>query len=163
MKLLPSGDMDVDFTDDRDERIADLEADVKNLQAEVQRAQAEAKSARREATRALSALRQQLTPLYRAMQMVFGELDAAGVDDAAPTGAAAQPPRVSAIWEAWKARMPGGPAKIIDALLLQPDLNTQQLAIAIGVHRNSIGQMIWKLNKAGLLQKNGNRFSLKAL
>jgi hypothetical protein len=32
-----------------------------------------------------------------------------------------------------------------------------------GVHRNSIPAMIYKLNKAGLLNKNGGRFSLKQL
>ena len=151
--------------DDRDGHIADLEADVRGLRDELRYAHAEAAKARRDAARAVGQLRQQLTPLYRALQAVFGELDAAGVEDAMPTSSAPTAPtsRTAAIWESWKARMPGGPAKIIDALALQSDMNTQQLAIATGVHRNSIPAMIYKLNKAGLLNKNGGRFSLKAL
>jgi hypothetical protein len=115
----------------------------------------------------MAPLRRQLTPLYRALQSVFSELDAAGVVEetigyASSTNNPA-PPRTSAVWESWKSRMPGGPAKIIDALLVHGEMNTQQLAIATGVHRNSVPAMIFKLNKAGLLNKNGGRFSLKAL
>ena len=47
--------------------------------------------------------------------------------------------------------------------MLHGDMNTQQLAIAIGQHRNSIPRLIYTLNKAGLINKNGGRFSLKQL
>lgn len=138
-----------------------LRAEIRELRGHLQQARAEATQAKRDAARALSALRKQLTPLYHALQAVFGEIDAAGVDDDAPMAGGS--PRTSAVWESWKSRLPGGPAKIIDALLLHGDMNTQQLAIATGVHRNSIPHMIFKLNKAGLLNKNGGRFSLKQL
>lgn len=150
----------VEVVDDRDAKIADLELYVVQLQGEVSRAQREAAQARRETAAALAALRRQLSPLYKALQAVFGELDAAGVDESdAPT----QQGQTSAVWESWKARLPGGPAKIIDALLVHREMNTQQLAIATGVHRNSIPAMIYKLNKAGVINKNGGRFSLKTL
>lgn len=146
--------------DDRDVRIRDLEDEVRDLHRRLTTAEGYATAARREAGQAMGALRKQLTPLYRALQAVFGELDAAGVEDVPAT---AQSPRATAVWESWKSRLPGGPAKIIDALLLHSEMNTQQLAIATGVHRNSIPAMIYKLNKAGLLNKNGGRFSLKPL
>jgi hypothetical protein len=153
----------VETDDPRDDRIAALEDEVRDLKNELKHALAETAQAKRESSRALAALRRQLSPLYRALQEVFGELDAAGIEDAGSSGSAAANPRTSAVWESWKSRMPGGPAKIIDALLLHSEMNTQQLAIATGVHRNSIPAMIYKLNKAGLLNKNGGRFSLKAL
>lgn len=143
------------------QELSDLRGEVRVLRAELSNAKRDLAYAQRESAQALGALRKQLAPLYRALQAVFGELDAAGVDESAPLSSAS--PRTSAVWESWKSRLPGGPAKIIDALLLHNEMNTQQLAIATGVHRNSIPAMIYKLNKAGLLNKNGGRFSLKAL
>lgn len=143
----------------RDDRIAELEDEVTRLRVDVSSARREASQAGREATRALSALRQQLNPLYRALQDVFGELNAAGTEDAAPTVNA----RTSVVWDSWKSRLGEGPAKIIDALLLHGEMNTQQLAIATGYHRTTVPGLIHKMNKAGLLNKNGGRFSLKAL
>jgi hypothetical protein len=152
----------IETADPRDARISELEDEVHDLREALTIANAETTHAKRDAGRALTNLRRQLSPLYRALQDVFGELDATGVDEAGPSPSAASP-RTSAVWESRKSRMPGGPAKIIDALLLHSEMNTQQLAIATGVHRNSIPAMIYKLNKAGLLNKNGGRFSLKTL
>ena len=151
--------------DSRDTQIAELKAEVRRLSREVTEARADAESAHRETARALTELRRQLSPLYRALQMVFGELDAVGVDDvhhaAAPPSAGN--PRTSAVWESWKSRMQGAPAKVIDALLLHQDMNQQQLCIATGIPRGSMTNVISRLNKAGLLNKNGGRISLKQL
>jgi hypothetical protein len=152
----------VETVDPRDARISELEDEAHDLREALTIANADTNRAKRDAERALANLRRQLSPLYRALQDVFGELDAAGVEETGSSTLAASP-RTSAVWESWKSRMPGGPAKIIDALLLHSEMNTQQLAIATGVHRNSIPAMIYKLNKAGLLNKNGGRFSLKTL
>ena len=150
-----------DVQDDGEARIVELEQEVRDLTDELSHAKFALAESQRQNTRALGALRRQLSPLYRALKDVFGELDAAGAME--EVSSAAIPARTSAVWESWKSRLPGGPAKIIDALLLHQEMNTQQLAIATGVHRNSIPAMIYKLNKAGLLNKNGGRFSLKPL
>lgn len=139
-----------------------LRAEIRELRGHLQQARAEATQAKRDAARALSALRQQLTPLYRALQAVFGEIDAAGVEDVGSSGSASNP-RTSAVWESWKSKLGGGAAKVIDALMVHSELNTQQLAIATGLHRTTIPKLIYQLNKAGLLTKNGGRFSLKQL
>lgn len=140
--------------------LSELRAANKELAAALRRANQDSAHARTESARALSALRKQLSPLYRALQGVFGELEAAGGDD---TFTDTANPRVSKVWEAWKSRVGSGPAKIIDALLLHGEMNTQQLSIATGRHRTTIPGDIHKLNKAGLLNKNGGRFSLKEL
>lgn len=145
--------------DPRDREIDALRAEVKTLRTDLTIARTEAARAQQDADRALGMLRKQLTPLYRALQAVFGELDAAGVEDAPQNTS----PRVSAVWENWKAKLGGGPAKVIDALLLHREMNTQQLAIAIGCDRTTVPNYIHRLNKAGLLNKNGGRFSLKEL
>jgi DNA-binding IclR family transcriptional regulator len=40
---------------------------------------------------------------------------------------------------------------------------TEQLSIATGLHRTTIPKLIYELNKAGLIDKSGGRFSLKQL
>jgi hypothetical protein len=154
---------------DVDPEIERLRARVRGLERETADAKVEAKRAREDADRALSMLRKQLSPLYRALQAVFGELDAAGVTDDVPaeSRAASSPNgpdvRVAAVWASWKSKLGGGAAKAIDALLVHSDLNTQQLAIATGLHRTTVPKVIYELNKAGLINKNGGRFSLKQL
>lgn len=137
-----------------------LNQELSNLQRELYEARQEAAHAKRQAAIALAALRKQLSPLYRALQQVFGELDAVGVDE---TAQEMPNSRMTQVWASWKQRLGEGPAKIIDALLLHGEMNTQQLSIATGYHRTSITAMIFKLNKAGLLNKNGGRFALKQL
>jgi hypothetical protein len=105
-----------------------------------------------------------LTPLYQGLQMMFGHMEAMGVSASQTSTASGETdPRTKAVWDNWKQKLGEGPAKIIDALLLHREMNTQQLAIATQYHRTTIPALIFKLNKAGLLNKNGGRFSLKEL
>ena len=147
-----SGDVD-----NRDALIASLEFEVETLKSELARE----KQAGREGARAVLALRKTLTPLYQSLQMVFGQMEtvSAGID--APSSAAIEP-RVKAVWDNWKSKL-GSTAKIIDALLLHGEMNTQQLSVATGFHRTTIPAHIFKLNKNGLINKNGGKFSLKQL
>lgn len=159
MTLFIEGDVQ-DVQLPRGAELADLRAEIAQLRTALADANRETMRAKREAAQAVAALRQQLSPLYRALQAVFGELDAAGTDEDAPP---ADTSRTSKVWESWKSRLGGGSAKLIDALLLHREMNTQQLAIATGLHRNSIPRLIYSLNQAGLINKNGGRFSLKSL
>jgi len=151
---------DVVEEDDRDQQIEALQDENRVLQAELTKAQ-------RDSARALASLRRQLTPLYQALQAVFGELDAVLVADAqetvSPPASAAQDARVVAVWASWKSKLGQGPAKVIDSLLLHGEMNTQQLAIATGYHRHTVPNHIHRLHQAGLVNKNGGRFSLKQL
>lgn len=143
------------------EMMRELREENKRLARALQDANLRADRAGEDSTRALAALRKQLSPLYRALQAVFGELDAAGIGDTAPVGNG--DPRVSAVWDSWKSRMGGSYAKVIDALLTHGELNTQQLSVVVGLHRTTIPALIHKLNKNGLINKNGGKFSLKPL
>lgn len=137
-----------------------LREENRELRALLSTARRDADAAKLEAARALGSLQTVLSPLYRALQRVFGELDAAGVDDrdARPMDA-----RVSAVWDAWKAKIGGQPAQLIDAFLLHGEMTAAQIAIAIRVNPKNVAQVVHKLNKAGLIQKNGNLYSLKRL
>lgn len=145
-----------------DEADNEMREQIADLQRQLRDARNETAQARRESNRAMGELRRQLGPLYKALQMVFGELDAAGADEA-PAASGSANPRTSAVWENWKSRLPGRPAQIIDALLLHGELNTTQIGVAVGMSRNNVPAVIFKLNKAGILTKNGDKFSLKKL
>lgn len=103
-------------------------------------------------------LRKILKPLHKALAAVFGEIDAMQLGDEATAS-----PRSSAVWDSWKSRLPGAPAKIIDALLLHGSMNQTQIAIATGLSRSNMPTYIHRINKAGLIDKNGNEYSLKKL
>lgn len=146
--------------DDTD--IDDLREENRQLRDDLRASQRELQTAKRESARALGELRRLLGPFYKAFQMVFGELDAAGVDEA-PAASGTANPRITAVWQNWKQKMGGQAAQIIDALLLHDKMTAQQIAIAIGIHKKNVPQLIFKLNKAGLIDKNGGVFSLKQL
>lgn len=154
--------------DPREEEMKELRDENKKLARALADANMRADRAEEDAARALTALRRQLTPLYRSLQAVFGELDAAGIGDevmaqpSTPSSANTPDARVAAVWASWKSKM-GAASKVIDALLLHGEMNTQQLAITCGVDRTTIPNYIHRLTKAGLINKNGGRFSLKAL
>jgi DNA-binding transcriptional regulator GbsR (MarR family) len=155
--------------DPRDKEIEKLRLKLRQAERDTADAERAAERAREDAHRALSMLRKQLGPLYRALQAVFGELDAAGITDtpAAQPGAAPVPagqdPRVTAVWQAWKEKFPPACGKVIDALLLHGELNSVQLKVTARLGTSSVSESISKLNKAGLINKNGGRFSLKSL
>lgn len=149
--------------DDRDARIVELERTTRQLRRDLATAKAEVQRVQDETAAALGNLRRQLGPLYRALQMVFGELDAVGVTETTTANAPA-PARASAVWENWKQRLGPTCAKIIDALLLHGAMSHQQIAIAIGSSRQNVSSNLMpKLNRAGIIEKNNGRFSLKSL
>lgn len=143
--------------DHRDEQIESLEEDVRRLRAELSIAKREAIQAQADATRALSALRKQLSPLYRALQAVFGELDAAGTEE---TGGS---PPSSGAWNEWKTRLGPNCAKVIDALLLGGEMTITAITLTAKIGKNTAYQATSKMGQAGILIRNGSKFSLKQL
>lgn len=146
--------------DPSDTEADDLRAEVRQLRADLSQARADTKTAQRESAHALNALRKQLSPLYRALQVVFGELDAAGIesDDAPPANA-----RTTTMWGVWKDKLGKGPAKVIDALLLHGAMTRKQIAVASGYSPQNISNIISDLNKASLITKDGDRVTLRTL
>lgn len=146
-------------TDNRDDLIKSLHAEVQQLRRDLRDAQAESSLARSEAGRSVAALRLQLTPLYRALQSVFGEIDAISET----TDGAVSNPRVTAVWESWKQKLPGKRADFIAALLEHGAMTGTQLRVATHTAAGSVASVIHDLKKLGLITKNGDRYSLKEL
>lgn len=153
-----------------DQEVERLQAENRKLKRQLSDAETEGARAREDADRALGMLRKQLSPLYRALQAVFGELDAAGVGtyehpDPVPSSMGAQPTRVAAVWESWKLKLgaTSAPARVIDALLIHGAMNVPQLKVAGKMANQTVYDAVSKLNKLGLIDKNGGRYSLKQL
>lgn len=146
---------------ERDRQLGEAEARIADLEADLVREKAKSKATERGAQK----LRQILSPLHQGLGLIFGELDEMGIEETSTVSSTPQPQssRTSEVWESWKSRLGEGPAKVIDALLLHGAKNTQQLAMLTGYHRTTIPAFIFKLNKAGLLNKSGGVFSLKEL
>jgi hypothetical protein len=106
-------------------------------------------------------LRTMLSPLYQGLQRIFGEIDALGIEG--PVNGAGLDPRKAAVWEDWKRKMPGLPAKFIEALMLHGELTQTQLRLHAKCAAGSVAGVVSQLWKAGLINKNGGKISLKEL
>lgn len=145
----------------------ELRAELANARAELAQRKLEAAASlngHMHMSRSVEALQKQLSPLYRAMQAVFGDIESAigTAADSAPSAPQVSP-NVSFVWAAWKVKFPGVGSKIIDALLVHGEMSTTQLKIVCQAGTSTITNGVSKLNGAGLINKNGGRFSLKQL
>lgn len=147
--------------DQRDKRITELELDIRRLTRERDDAQREADRAAEDTNRALSNLRLQLSPLFRALQMVFGELDAAGVADAVVDPLKSSTQAVDGKWDEWKARLGPGCAKVIDVLLLGGQMTVTAIATTGKMGKRQVYVATAKMGQVGILDRNGSKFSLK--
>lgn len=148
---------------DHDPKVARLEADVRELKHKLDLARIEADHAKGEAVRAVSALRGQLSGLYGAMKILFGEMDSI-----APDGAGAGPQQElrnpkREVWELWKQKMGEQCSRIIDALLDHGTMTRSQLIIATRISSGNIAKPISRLYTANLINKNGDGISLKQI
>lgn len=151
----------------QDALIARLEDENAQLRRELVKKDQVLESDRRTIAAGVANLRRQLSPLYTALKQVFGEMEGL-VEDTDPTGGSSHGPdsRVSAVWDSWKGRLSPACGRVIDALLIHGALNSQQICVAAKMGMSTLlggTGVIAKLNKAGLLDKNGGKFSLKKL
>src|SRR5258708_22662411 len=150
--------------DTRDAELDDLRKEMSALKLKLAHAELELTHAKSEATKAVSGLRRTLSPLYQSLQALFGDIDAVAPGDFndAPSAASAAK-STSAVWDAWKSKLRKNCGRIIDALLVHGELNATQIAITTGIDRSNVPKSIYKINQAGLINKNGGNYSLKAI
>jgi hypothetical protein len=156
-------DREAEFQPLRDQ-IEELQADLRKMRQERDKARAEGMAA----VSAVNALRDQLSGLYKAMRAIFGEIEL--VPEAEPQANPSlgrQEPQAgshaAAAWDAWKSRLGSPCAKIISALQVHRAMTQTQISIATQINKKNIPTYIFRINKAGLLNKNGNEYSLKEL
>lgn len=142
-----------------------LRREIAGLELELQAAKdeaAKAKQAAADSVKAIRVLRHELEPLYTSLRMIFGEISRVDAEEAVGrSGGEASSPSNSRKWELWKTKLPGRPAEFIDLLLAQGSMTQAQIAAAAHCDRRTVIRNIHVLNKAQLVNKNGNMFSLK--
>ena len=148
--------------DHRDRIIASLELENNELKDQLREAQTALGVVRNANSQAVSRLRQQLSPLYQALKGVFGEM-AAFEDVPASSAEPQENDKKRAIWESWKQKLPGKRADFIQALLDHGEMTSAQLKVATHSGTSTVPQVIYELNRLGLIQKNGSKYSLKEL
>ena len=149
-------------TEDIQDRVDSLEQDLRQAKAEVIRLRASSDTA----TMAITELRRQLGPLYRALRAVFGEIELVAGKDDAPTSPSPSPSSdngsQSSRWDAIKRGLAPRLAQAIDILLTHGAKTNSQLAAAMKMDRtNCNNNVTLKLKQMGLIVKNGNEYSVK--
>lgn len=148
---------------DTERRIRELTQALEAADQRGDRLEVELKAERRKnasVEKGVVELRKILSPLYQALGMVFGQVEVMGVTDSRDYAPA---PKANAAWESWKQKVGGLAARAIDVLLLHGELNRTQLRLHLSCATRSITDVVYKLNQAGLINKNGGKISLKEL
>jgi hypothetical protein len=157
---------------DQSRRIAELTQELEAAETRGDRLEAELKAERRKNTnteKGVAELRKLLAPFYQWLGVVFGHIDSLGISDAPQTSSqpSSADPRKTAVWDSWVEKLGGKESfagKMIVALLQHGALTSKQIAIHIGTKRmQTVYETTLKVNKAGILDKNGDRFLLKEL
>lgn len=152
-----------DVLEPEDEVIRLLKRELAEVRRELDEGRANASHKEGQALAAVKALRKVFQPMYRTLQMVFGEIDAVVADaDGAFTDV---PSAARSVWDSWiqKLGVSTAPARLIQALLQHQALNVPQIKVAIKVGDNTAYSAIKRLTGLGLLDKSGGRYSLKKL
>lgn len=148
--------------DDRDElkrENARLKRENDDLHLEVQKAKNES----RNALRAMAALRDALSPTFRGLKLVFGELESVDLPEAVAPGIASAAPRTSAgMFEGIKARVSPKQAELIGAIEVAGAMTMTQLQAFTGGRISTIKDSIYKLRDMGIVVRNGEKWALKA-
>lgn len=105
-------------------------------------------------------LRSSTLQLFRALQLIHGQIDETGID----AQVANDGPAANSKWDAIKQRNPGRIAEAIDTLLVHGAMSVSQLAAAMRMDRSNCSRNVaGKLMRMGLVVRNGNALSLKTL
>lgn len=137
--------------DDRDTIIAGLREQLRNCREEL----AAERAMDSGVEEGVAQLRQALAPLKDGLDRIFGILPVSTTLAVAP--------KLSAVWEDWKRKLPIGEGKAIDALLIHGRLKTDQLRIHVGCASRTAQNIVAALKSKGLIVKDGAYVSLKEL
>jgi hypothetical protein len=138
--------------DERDEIIAGLRGDVRHLERLLE-------EEKRRSVNAVGKLRTQLTPLYNALQQLFGDMDAIGGGEAPAAAAGA-----SGKWVAIKSKMPQRHRECIDLLAIAGKMRRGQIAAAMKMDKSNCSKnVIGILLRQGFLVDNNGEIELRQI
>lgn len=148
-------------TDSSSQQIQELRAKIRNLERRNDELEADLQAARSDARQAqapLRAVRRILDPLHRALKALYGEMDASGMEEETAGGTTGQP-IPSSRYDAWKQRLSLTCGKVIDALLVQPQNNTQ-LKSFCKLGGTSVYEALKTLQVNKLVRRAGDKWEL---
>lgn len=102
-----------------------------------------------------------LDPFRRAIALIYGEIDLAGLTGE-PSAPAARPSGSSPAWDTWKRKLGGKKAEVIEALESHP-MSRDQVRVATSSGWSTVDAALAYLKSVGLIEKTGNKWSLKSL
>jgi hypothetical protein len=146
---------------------ADLRKENARLGDQVLSLRREVEDLRRDKERLLRSienLRSILSPLFRGLRALFGEIEIAAGEETAPPAngsVSAAPKTVEPRWQHFKNSFPGVPAAIIDALLIHEQMPMSHLAKLIGKHYDTVKTAAKKLREAGAAELDGGVLRLR--
>jgi hypothetical protein len=158
--------------DDSSTTVADLRGELGDLRDQLRAMRQERDSLKGQLasiTSSVSAIRNQLSPLHNALKWLFGEIEFVAPSSRQPSSsfageAASFKSGVKAeAWETWKRKLGGKQAEFIQAFLDHGEMTQIQLKIATHSGTSTVPLILDKLQKLGLVSKNGGKYSLKEL
>lgn len=149
--------------DHRDRIITSLEEENRDLKKQIEAMKLEAQQTNKAVEQGVSELRKILLPLHQGMRLIFAEIDHIVPSGGETHQVAPASDKKHAVWESWKQKLGGKPADLIDALLVHEEMSAVQLRVAMKCHINSVYECTARLQKMGLVNKNGGKYSLKEL
>lgn len=144
------------------EYIEQLRKEIRNLKNELvdQRTLVNERDA---AVAALQAVQSQFEPWHKAINRLFDIFEEVGVRGGAPVVTGPANAQSSPVWQSWKSRLGGKASEFIDLLLIHREMTAAQIMAAAKCGKRTVYDVTYTMNKAGILSKNGSRYSLKDL
>jgi hypothetical protein len=151
---------EVRSSDSYEREITGLEAEIDRLKNELEQERREGKAAKS----AVKAIQKHFKADFMVLRAVFGEIEAVGLEDEPGTVSAASPSagKLSPRWEMLKQRLGGRQGEFID-ILQHGEMSAAQVRAAAHCDIRTAYAVLQKMKDAGLVSKNGGKFSLKEL
>lgn len=148
MKSNQNGHYVPEATTNSNQRIIDLEEEIKALQGHVN-AQA---SLRKQAEQKLESVKKLLAPQYEQMRKIFEEIG----EDSAPNNGQ---------WDIWLDKFKGKQNAMLHVLIERGRVTRQQLGLMVGMSpgSGSFNTYLSKLKSVGLIKKEGDEFVLQQI
>lgn len=136
------------------ERLRGLSMSLQNQLHDCRAQFAQMKLERDAMVQAVSGLRKLLAPLWGEVQ---------GMSELEMFNESPAPKGDSHIWDEWKQKLGKACGNIIDALQKHGALDANQINIITKCGRGNVSTYMSRLNKANLIDKNGDKYSLKEI
>ena len=143
---------------------AKLRRRIEKLEAELKHTQSELDAYRQAATLAehrVNCVRVQMKPWYEAMTNLFEEIGEPLNMEATATPPGSPPSTPNTSLEAWKQKLGGQHAQILEAFQIHGPLSIRQLMTIIHRGQTTVTVAISKLKNLQLVDKVGDKYALK--